>query len=190
MYGVTIQSLVWLVCKYVAGLQEYDETPEGQAELAGTPVATESFVKTVDACFGLMGAAIDHGPTGFLAYRDASSYLHSPSGWTLRKYVAEAEFDGQRAPIRASVSAAFNSAGRCKWTTAQFNGSEQRDLVQVRDLVCETLARKHGKPTYAKRDIVEWTVEFKDARLSTEVELDGFGNTWTLNVRVGIKAFW
>ena len=189
---VTIDSLVRAVCAYATRLQEYDQTPEGQAELAGgsASLPSESFVKTIGTCSELMQAAIDHGPKGFAAYRDASPYLHSPSGWTLRKHVAEAEFDGESAPIRARVSAAFNSAKKCKGATTRFEASKQQDLLQVRELVCETMARKYGKPTYTKRDLVEWTVEFDDARVSTEVELDGFGNGWCLDVRVGIKRFW
>jgi hypothetical protein len=91
---------------------------------------------------------------------------------------------------RAHVHATFNSAGKCKGTTAQFNGSEHRDLAQVRELVCDMLARKYGKPTYTKRKVVEWAVEFEDGRISYAVQLDGFGNMWTLNVWVGITAFW
>jgi hypothetical protein len=189
MYEVTVDSLVAVVCELATRQQQYALTPEGAAGLIDMPACSESFSNTFDACAGLADAAKDHGPEGFLAFRNASPYLRTPSGRMARKYVAHADLEGPHGPVSAVVSATFNSVGKCNQTLVIFSGNEQ-NLVQLRSSVCDALAREFGPPPYATEKTVEWKVRYTDGELRYTVELTPEYTGAQLSLTTKIKPFW
>ena len=95
MFAVTVDSVTAAVGELADRLEGCAEDPEGAAELAAVPSWSESFSDTFDAGFGLAQAAEANGREGFVAYRDATPLLATPSGFMFDKHVAHASLEGE-----------------------------------------------------------------------------------------------